>query len=146
MKITTATNALHQPCLTWYCDACGEPIADGEGYLEVSVTEANAVRQAWKDARKAKQRESGCVVWSGGELAAMPDQAPWMAWHSRCDPNPDGSGYWFWVERCRTAAQLLDWTAHLAGKSWFKHTSWTSLLYGVPGVGGATHVRSGGVT
>ena len=49
--------------------------------------------------------------------------------HRHCDPHPDGEDYWFGVERARSLAAVIDWTAHLLGKDWFPETNWDQLLY-----------------
>lgn len=63
--------------LTWYCDECGEPIADNRGYLRVS--KAFAVMQ--------KQRREGVPVdskYTEGWSNRRPRRIPWRALCSGC--------------------------------------------------------------
>lgn len=90
------------PSVPIICCRCRSPIADGEGYIEVSQA---AVRDF-----KAGRRT---------------DVVGWNAWHRRCDPDPEGPQYWIAVERIRTDEQLDRWDAHLGEKGWVEDcTNW----------------------
>lgn len=58
-----------------------------------------------------------------------PHCAPWLAWHGNCDPAPRSSSWYFIeVERIRTTADLLWWTAHLLEKGWIQSTNWGDII------------------
>lgn len=66
-----------------------------------------------------------------GEAAAgpaLPAPAKWRVFHRGCDPDPDAGSYWFDVERCRTEAHLLHWTAHVMRKPWCRSTDWHHFI------------------
>lgn len=112
--------------ITWLCSACEYAIADGDGYLEVSLRDAGAIEvemQAWEE------RESDTGFVDGAEfILGYPDPARWQAWHAFCDPRPDESSYWYAIARCRTAEQMLAHLAHLTSKRWFDATDITFVV------------------
>ncbi len=119
--------------LTWTCEKCGRPIADGAGYL--TLNEADAARfpeklVAWQAQAIANNPPLLGVhgVIGGADLLDYPDPVHWEVLHAACDPNPDRGDYWIAVERIRTAASVLRWTAHLWDKDWLMHTDWDALL------------------
>ncbi len=100
---------LQQNAITWICDECGQPIADGAGGLGVDV--AASIERGRPSER--------------ADRAATPVE--WVAVHLEC--NSGGTpGYWIAVDRLRTATQLLDWSAHLAGKRWASGTDWWRVV------------------
>jgi hypothetical protein len=111
------------PTLTWLCQSCQEPVADGAGYLHVNHTEVHHVQREHADFDK---RHPGVV--NMGELLALPDLAEWMVHHATCDPRPESNDYWIGIERIRTHAAVINWTSHLMGKNWLTYTNWINLL------------------
>jgi hypothetical protein len=72
-----------------------------------------------------ERRQHNSAGWLVTNLSEVPDRARWRALHRRCDPEPDScDDYWIDVSRIRAIEDVLVWTAHLAHKTWFKHTSW----------------------
>jgi hypothetical protein len=60
------------------------------------------------------------------------DDTVWHMQHGTCDPG--GIGYAIAIERVRTHAQLLAWTAHLMGKRWLERTNWDTVIRNAAGV------------
>ena len=120
--------------IAWTCAACNQPIADGTGYLHVDLNRVREVEDAHAAHLEQQQQESGWRAVNLTELLALPRRAPWLAHHRRCDPNPGHGSYWFDVARARTHAQLLNWSAHLMGKRWIRHTTWADLIERAAGV------------
>jgi hypothetical protein len=117
--------------LTWLCDACGEPIADDEGYITVNYAEIHAYDR-WNEEFDEKQRakaKGGLVMYRLSELNGMPEPARWRKLHQRCDPDPESTDYWIGIERIRTRPEVLRWTAHLLGKNWIQSTTWRDILH-----------------
>ncbi len=106
--------------VTWFCDACGKPIAARAGYLEVD--NAAAARRSALVAVRVRQHND----WKPVDPSTYPPRVRWTAHHLACDPNPDACGYWFAVERINTLRRVIGWTAHLAEKGWFDYTDWAS--------------------
>lgn len=115
--------------IVWICAECGEPIENESGYIELPNSERRRykIEQAEWEATHPRHNEP-FAVYSGGDLLSMPDDCKWHAIHRACDPDPDGGGYWFDIERARTQLQVLDWTLHLMEKSWIDETNWTEFV------------------
>lgn len=111
--------------ITWNCQACGQPIADGHGYLNISRSTLRRVEEAWTE---HERRNDGLM--SLAELLALPAPVRWLPFHHLCDPDPTGddTAYFISVERIRTPRQALWWTAHLMGKTWTEHTDWDQVI------------------
>lgn len=137
--------------LVWLCHECDQPIANGMGYLESRWNDVAAARDGRRDSRaraRARARENiphftedeldGLELYNGADLFAIPDRAPWLAWHVDCDPEPDAGSYWIGVERIRTWPQVLSWTAHLMEKDWLEDTDWSDLLHSIARQSGAS--------
>ncbi|WP_354645220.1 hypothetical protein [Kitasatospora camelliae] len=114
------------------CDVCKNPIADGAGNVWIDKADLSRAERGvkeWEDAQREAARErDGVVMYSADDLLAYPEAARWAVTHRACDPEPDTSAYSFEVHRCRTWAELVDWTAHLMGKTWLQVTDWNVLL------------------
>lgn len=118
--------------IDWRCDVCKEPVKNGTGYIEADTRTAQAYGRAYVDF-EAKEHEKAKASggWPRVDLEALwdlPDPGAWHVYHRACDPEPDYSGYWFAIERCRTQTQLLDWTAHLMEKNWLAWTTWDLFI------------------
>lgn len=111
--------------IVWPCRVCGDPIADGTGYLHVPADELHAADERRRRIEEAKQ---GDPFWTVEELREREATAPWLAHHRDCDPNPGAGDYWIPVERVRTARDVLARTAHLLGKEWLPATDWPRIL------------------
>jgi hypothetical protein len=112
--------------LTWACISCDELVDDNSGYLHVNHTEINHVEREYEAFEKRSQGVISGEAWT--ELFALPDPAPWEVHHASCDPRPESNDYWIGVERIRTQATLLSWTAHLMEKNWLRHTNWVDII------------------
>jgi hypothetical protein len=123
-----------RPQIVWLCNVCGSPVADGAGYLEVDMRVVHQVEEAH---RRFEEEQRDTSPWGAVDLGAfldLPPGARWLAHHAVCDPDPEYSGYWFAIERARTHAHLLNWTAHLMSKTWLEFTNWNELIGRMAGV------------
>ena len=122
--------------ITWTCQHCHEPIADGKGWITIDQREVwqrrDAVKAWREEGRKAdEEHQPGRVgrLIHPADLKTFPDPIRWEVTHETCDPNPDrGTDYWIGIERIRTEADLLSWSAHLFGKRWFQDTAWDRII------------------
>jgi Bifunctional DNA primase/polymerase, N-terminal len=117
MGSSTRSRAL---VVTWACDVCGKPIADG--YVTVSYAELAEYRQAlqaWEE-RIAAAYPGPWRGYPATELLDLPDRVRWRVLHRRCDPEPDSPDYWVAVERIRTAGDVLCWSATCWGRVGFR--------------------------
>lgn len=110
--------------LVWICATCREPVADHTGYLHVNHETIGEVRRGERD-HSREHPDTGISI---DALLGMPDPAPWQVHHGACDPDSDSPDYVIHIERARTHAQLLHWTAHLMEKRWLKYTDWPALI------------------
>ena len=112
--------------LVWTCTVCGHPIADGEGGLEVQYGDLH---------RSAKDGADWEAGHKGGytldELLAAPAAVQWQIAHWSCSNLEDT--YSIAVNRLRTHAALLAWTAHLMEKPWIGLTDWSEVIAAVAG-------------
>lgn len=117
--------------LVWLCEACGQPVADGTGYIHVNNIEVTAAQRAWADydQRDTNQGEDWDAV-----LQLLDDEPRWRVHHASCDPAPEANDYWIDVARARTHAHLLQRTAHLLEKSWLEVTDWRAFIARAAGV------------
>lgn len=123
---------LDGPTVVITCQVCRRPVV-GDGYVWVDNAEIAACERAWAEFDERRGGKSWQPV-GLEDLFALPDEAEWQAHHARCDPNPDRSSYSIQANRIDTAAKLLDWTAHLMGKSWLGHTNWDNVIRSAAGV------------
>lgn len=125
--------------ITWTCQHCRKPIADGKGWITICQREVwqrrHAVK-AWEkaqhEAAKERRDEStgriGSLLYAA-DISGYPDPIRWERTHEACDPNPDrSSDYWIAIERIRTEADVLSWSAHLFEKRWFQDTAWDRII------------------
>lgn len=133
-KPATRPEVPPRPSIVWLCAVCGEPVDDEDGWLSVDIAYRNEVEDAWHEFEE-RERESKSAGMDLGALLSLPEDAPWLAYHRRCDPNPEAASYWIAIERLRTHAQLLEFTAHLMGKRWLRYTNWDHLIRRMAGVG-----------
>lgn len=109
--------------ITWTCSICDAAVEDGEGYVSISILEADHAFEAMSDWEAKHQRSM-----TYEEIASAPPHARWLVFHSSCDPAPEEESYPIDVERVRTPWDLLAWTHHLMGKPWIAGTDWISLI------------------
>lgn len=123
------------------CFTCRNDIPDGGGVIHILHREVSDVMQAQamlRDQRAAKAEAEGrsgdFEFLSVEELLADPEEAQWKVHCDACNPQQQKGCegcYWFGVERCRTWAQLVDWTAHFFEKGWVATaTNWTEFIRG----------------
>lgn len=112
--------------LIFECVACNKPVTGDAGWLHVDLSETRRVELAvadWNEQNPGPVRSGAALVLD------YPEPAQWQVHHAECDPDgEDHDCYWFYVGRCNTWPKLVNWTAHLMGKSWFEHTNWRELL------------------
>jgi hypothetical protein len=106
--------------LVWICETCSKPIDNGTGWVHIDYRDIN---RAEKD---LPPEPTGFRV----DLGAWMDWKPahWQVHHKACDPDMDAPDYVIDVDRARTHAKLLGWTAHLMGKTWLDSTDWQELI------------------
>lgn len=119
--------------IDWACDVCGSPVKDGGGWISVlfSDVEIHKRGKAEYENRRAEEIAEAGTSWTPLNLAHvldLPDRAQWRVLHRLCDDDQEAYSYWFDIDRCRTEAHLIHWTAHLMGKGWLKHTDWAEFL------------------
>lgn len=115
--------------LIWTCEVCDHAIDDHEGYVTVSYTdmgEYGRLRDEWE--RTYLISDMPLKAYNVGALAYHPDLPRWRVLHRDCDPRPTSNDYWISVERIRTLADVIHWSAHLMNKKWIQETTWTSVL------------------
>jgi hypothetical protein len=121
--------------LTFICDKCKKHVPDHEGYICVdkcrALSEVPKLVQEWKDAHPSRNEDGSLRLMRATEWNSYPDRVHWHVYHRRCDPNPERDDYWFGIERASSYAALLEWSAHLMGKKWLKHTDWDGFIYRV---------------
>lgn len=91
----------HLTRLSWVCDTCGFPIADGQGVLCVPFLEINNPPDM------------------GGR---------WRAQHTSCANREHVDYYGIDIESVSDALGLVWWSAHLIGKNWLPETNWEQVL------------------
>lgn len=114
--------------IKWDCDHCGGAISDDAGAIGVSEPDLRR-HETELDAWQAKRATFGLVT-PGALLITYPEPARWLAYHfdDECVFDEVGSCYEIPVERIRTPAEALGWTAHLMGKRWLSQTNWESII------------------
>lgn len=119
-----------QDYYTYQCRECGRDIADQEGYLLISITDAYRVkdeqRQWHAEHHPAGEEFRGVSL---GEIMELPEEARWVPLHGKCDPHRDIVEYTLGIEDARTPRQLLTWTLHLMDKDWFQYTNWKEFVH-----------------
>lgn len=118
--------------IQWTCRECGFPVADGRGYVHIDHQAVSAVAQL-RDEREARSDDSRPQT-LGEFLADWIPDATWDVHHDECDPEHGVGSYIIEVERARSHAQLLHWTAHLMGKNWLSATNWDVIIREASGV------------
>lgn len=122
--------------IEWKCIHCGRVVDDGTGYLWIDYADINAAEaaeHAWSQKRDAMRADGAAdgrafLGLKASDLPMLPT-AQWRVHHERCDPDPDcASVYGIDIDRIRTLADLVSWTAHLSEKSWYQLTSWPQVL------------------
>jgi hypothetical protein len=139
-SVATTADTRQWP-IVWRCDVCGEPVADGAGYLTMhygELHERDRAVKAWEE-RIASKYPGPRRAYPMSELVDYPERVRWHVLHSACDPRPDsGDDYWIGIERIRSASDVIRWSSHLLEKRWIQETSWNDLLRDVAGqLGGA---------
>lgn len=116
------------------CMGCRQPIPRGDrGVVHISHASIAYVQREWRDRDRFED------AWTPIDLKTLlgqPDPAMWMVHCDDCNPHPHPHDprswchgcYWFSVDRCRTWAQLIDWTAHLSQKDWLTATDWMDFI------------------
>ena len=109
--------------ILWECDVCKTAVEGHAGSLWVSmagVAEAEAERRRW-------EADNPGPVYTGADLLHLPTRAHWRVTHHVC-AGATASAYEIGLHRIQTFGHVVNWTAHLMGKSWLSHTDWEYLL------------------
>lgn len=124
--------------IVWLCQACGQPVTDGTGYIHVNHMEIAVAERAERDFMARTTTPEGHQSVTGeawhDALDLLDTEARWQVHHGTCDPHPDSGDYWFDVARARTHAHLLQRTAHLMEKRWLDVTDWAAFIRRAAGV------------
>lgn len=103
------------------CQVCWQPIEFGHLGID---TAAVAKYQAAEAARKAQP--------AGDEPDDALSALEPLTWVTHCEGCEDGlsntCGYCIQVSQLRTYKDLVRWTGHLMGKTWFAATDWNHML------------------
>lgn len=105
----------------WTCDICHKPIRGATGYVTISdrrggYPQGNGDKQPRKPPLPGIHSVAERIA--NGEFDIPPLSVKFAVMHAACDPNPDGSEYWFGVERACTLEKYLHWALHLGDKVW----------------------------
>lgn len=115
--------------LVWSCDECGLPVEPADGYLHVSMKATLQHGRAEEDFRKICMQQGTWTSYSMADyMDLVPDPAPWLAHHSRCDPEPDSADHWIAIDQIDSYRKLLARAIHLGQKRWINDTNWWDLL------------------
>lgn len=132
-KTSAATFTTTGTRITWTCRDCGAPIS-AKGWVELTPDQyqkAFELEAAW---RAFDREHDGAGAFS---LADMPD-LPEGIWTAVCpEHSRDDGGYCIQAARISTIADMLHWSAHLAGKTWTDSTDWHDLCRRVAESAGA---------
>lgn len=117
------------------CQICKKSVASA-GYVRVShadVNKARAARERRDEYFAEKKRRlgnfAGSMIEGREEWDLVPHPAQWTVLHRACDPDPEGSAYWYEVDRIDTYPKFLSFIAHVSGKGWVRdHTDLPSLI------------------
>lgn len=104
------------------CQVCWQPIE--RGHLGIDTQKVAAFQAA--EAARGKVETADDLLET---LKAGPEVPQWMTHCGRCEPNT--CGYCIEVSQLRTYKDLVRWTAHLMGKTWFAVTDWDHMLDGI---------------
>ncbi|QHN17935.1 hypothetical protein [Gordonia amarae] len=134
--LATATDGV----LTWRCTVCGSTIDAGAGGFILkhgdverarAAARARHIEDARIDALPPAERIEARIYTPGAAVNAVRSRmyyrAPWKLLHFGCASDDDVI-YDVEVQRARTAAELLDWTAHFDEKGWLSLTSWAETV------------------
>ncbi len=114
-------------------------------YNEVLAAEQAFMEETWQTVTDVKNGDHLKITSAAELIFDAPKDARWKIHCDDCNPHwtedrtdcCDGC-YWWSLDRCKTAVELLHWTAHLhQSKSWFAATNWDDLLYSIPEVANA---------
>lgn len=109
------------------CFTCKQTVDDlAKATIHIPLADVTAHQQAMTRYRQ----DHGAT----GEYTAPPEPIRWRVDCDTCNPHRNGRGvmcddcYWFDASRCHTWTELVDWTAHLAGKTWLPSTDWYEFI------------------
>lgn len=133
--LVTATDGV----LAWSCTVCGSAIGASAGGFILKYGDLERARKAARarhleDARidtLPLAEQLAARTFTPGEAidarSHLHYRAPWTLLHFSCASGSDVI-YEVEVQRARTAADLLDWTAHIDEKGWLSLTSWAETV------------------
>lgn len=112
---------------TFKCFVCGEIISpDRYEFATIEITSKNYCD--WlecKERRALVSSAGGIQVLSGLSLMDFVE-LKWVASHNKCSGDDDH--YYIPLSEFTCVDDLLTWTAHLMGKSWFADSDWDKYL------------------
>ncbi|MCT9932420.1 hypothetical protein N5079_19655 [Planotetraspora sp. A-T 1434] len=124
---------MDQERLLVICDRCQQAIADGDGFLHVSMIQVMASQD--------DKVNPDAPALSLEALFGLPDTPRWQAHHTRCCPDVGDDDYDVPVAQVRTWPRLASTTARLMSKTWFASTDWAALLESAASGGGRRVTR-----
>ena len=101
------------------CDVCNQP-ASGNASMWVSYAQINEYRDWDREFHEA--HPDGASI---GDILAGPAPAAWRITHNGCDGEDSGA---YWLPVPQSFRGLLEWIAHLLGKSWIDCTDFGSFV------------------
>lgn len=111
--------------LALICRACAEPIEGDTGCLRVTFA---ALAERRQQEQEYAERHPEGSAFSITDFLLGPKPVHWLAYHDKCEPEPDLDAYQIDAVQLRTWRGFAKWTAHLMAKNWFAATDWNSLL------------------
>jgi hypothetical protein len=125
------------------CFTCRKDIADGNGVIHIRHAEVARVEKEQAEATERRVEKATAEGRTGfaadvltlSEFLDWPQDARWQVHCFACNPHRDDDCegcYAIRVERCRTWAQLVEWTVHLSEKEWVgAATNWMEFIRAV---------------
>lgn len=101
------------------CQACWQPIEHGHLGIDTQVI---AAYQAAEAARGKVESADDLL----DSVTAGPAAPQWVTHCETCEPNT--CGYCIEADQLRTYKDLVRWTGHLMGKTWFASSDWNHML------------------
>lgn len=104
------------------CQVCWQPIEFGHLGIDTAAVAAYQAAEAARKARPAGDEPDDA-------LSTTLEPLTWVTHCEGCEDRlPNTCGYCIQVSQLRTYKDLVRWTGHLMGKTWFAATDWNHML------------------
>lgn len=111
------------------CQVCDKVVGPSGAYLYVRTHDAQEAEEAIEE----WHRQHPGPAYRMTEFFDFPSRAPWRVVHDQCEPEPEAAIYDIDIAQFQTYRDVLKWTAHLMGKTWFRFTNWESVIGRIAG-------------